>query len=55
MAIHTHGIIFVLPLFDNVNFTTGRPIVWAFRYAYFVVNIGLSIFLFKAAGRVSSI
>lgn len=55
MAIHTYGIIFVLPQFDNVNFTDGRPIIWAFRYAYFVVNIGLSVFLFKAASRVSPI
>lgn len=55
MAIHTYGIIFVLPQFDHVNFTSGRPIVWAFRYAYYVVGIGLSVFLFKVASRVSPI
>lgn len=55
MAIHTYGIIFVLPQFDRVNFTDGRPIVWAFRYAYFVLNIGLSVFLFNIASKVSLI
>lgn len=55
MAIHTYGIIFVVPQFDHVNFTDIRPSLWTFRYVYFSTNIALSILLYKAASKVSSI